>query len=365
MCGAALAALGAFTLAVLGAAWYVSGRVIAVAWVSDSYPLRVVASDQRARLVVLTRGPDAAEPGSFRLAWRGGHVIVGAVVGGTRTTVSRRILGSGAPPRVGAKVGIEPDRFAGNPASALGYRYRVAMVPTAVGGMPAWYLAGRRRTWAILIHGLGGSRRDTLPAMPLLRALGFPVLAISYRNDPGAPQSRDHRSRLGAAELRDVAAAVEFAIRHAARGVVLYGWSMGGLLALRAARDPAVAPNVRAIVLDSPLLDWPATLDYWARRHGIPRLFAALTEAVIAWRAGIDYAQFDALRHEAQLRPPVLLIQGTADTVVPPALATRFARARPSLVTYVPVADADHVSAIDTAPRLYAAALRNFLAPFR
>jgi hypothetical protein len=228
--------------------------------------------------------------------------------------------------------------------------------------MPAWYLPGRRSTWVILIHGLGGSRADTLPAMPTLHALGYPMLAISYRNDIGAPQSPDHQSHLGASEWHDVVASVDYAIRHHASGVVLYGYSLGGSMALIVARDPRIRPYIRAVVLDSPLLDWPATLDYAARRDGIPQPFAAITETLLSWRAGIDYAQFDQLSHERELRAPVLLFQGSADTVVPPELAAKFAHNRPGLVTYVPVAGADHVSAIDTDPSAYKSALRRFLA---
>jgi alpha-beta hydrolase superfamily lysophospholipase len=134
-------------------------------------------------------------------------------------------------------------------------------------------------------------------------------------------------------------AAVDYALEHHAVGVMLYGYSLGGSMALLVARDPRIGPYIRAVVLD-----WPATLDYAARRQGIPQLFAALTEQVLTWRTGIDYSQFDQLAHEPELKLPILLFQGTSDTVVPPGLATRFAHNRPQLVTYVPVAGADHVS---------------------
>ena len=349
-------------VAVFGAAWYVSGRLMEITHVRDSYPLRVLALDSNDEVVVLRRGPDAAEPGSFRLAWPRGHAIVGAVLSCTGATVTRRVSAIHGRLAAGEQVGIEPDLYTGNPFTALHLSYSTVPVPTPLGAMPAWYLPGRRTTWAILIHGLGGSRADTLPAMPALHALGYPMLAISYRNDIGAPQSPDHHSHLGATEWHDVAAAVDYALGRHASGVVLYGYSLGGSMALILARDPHIRSAVRAIVLDSPLLAWPATLDYAAQRRGIPEPFAALVEVVLAWRMHVDYAEFDQLAHEQQLQTPILLLQGTDDTVVPPRLAREFARKRPDLVTYVPVAGADHVSAIDTAPRRYKSALRRFLA---
>jgi pimeloyl-ACP methyl ester carboxylesterase len=352
----------ALLFAVFGVAWYASGRLMAVTHVRESYPLRVLASDTDAKTVVLRRGTDAAEPGTFRLAWPGGHAIVGAVISSTSETVTRRISLVDGQLTVGQRVGIESNPYTGNPLTALGLAFSTVSVATALGPMPAWYIPGRRSTWIILIHGLGGSRADTLPAMPTLHALGYPMLAVSYRNDLGAPQAPDHRSHLGATEWHDVAAAVAYAVGHHAGGVVLYGYSLGGSMALMVARDPATRPYIRALVLDSPVLDWPATLDYAAEQHGIPRVFARITEPLLAWRAHIDYAQFNQLEHERQLRVPVLLFQGGADTVVPPNLAREFARDRPGLVTYVPVAGADHVSAIDTDPGAYKSALRRFLA---
>ena len=349
-------------LAVFGAAWYASGRLIAIVHVHDIYPLRVVTIDTQSGIVILDHGPDAAEPGSFRLAWHGGQAIVGGVLSSTHGTVTRRVSNLHGRLVAGSQVGIEPDLYTGDPLTALRLKFSRLSVPTSLGGMPAWYLPGRRSTWVILIHGLGGSRADTLPAMPTLHALGYPMLAISYRNDVDAPRSGDRRSHLGSSEWHDVAAAVDYALSHGASGVVLYGYSLGGSMALIVARDPQIRPHVRAVVLDSPLLDWPATIDYAARRRGIPQVFAALTETVLAWRAHIDYAQFDQLEHESQLRAPVLMFQGTSDTVVPPHLASQFAHNRPGLVTYVPVAGADHASAIDTDPSMYKAALARFLA---
>jgi pimeloyl-ACP methyl ester carboxylesterase len=347
---------------VFAAAWYASGRLMAIVHVHDTYPLRVVAVDARRADVILDRGPDATEPGSFRLAWRGGQAIVGAVLSSARGTVTRRVTSVDGRLVAGTHVGIEPDLYTGDPLSALHLKFSSVAVPSSLGGMPAWYLPGRRSTWAILIHGLAGSRADTLPAMPTLHALGYPMLAISYRDDVGAPRSPDDHGHLGATEWHDVAAAVEYALAHHASGVVLYGYSFGGSMALMVARDPSLRFDVRAVVLDSPLLDWPATIDYEARRRGIPQVFAALTETILAWRAHVDYAQLDQLQDEQQLRAPVLLFQGTSDTVVPPNLAARFAHDRPGLVTYVPVAGADHVSAIDTAPKTYRIALERFLA---
>ena len=359
---AALVTLGASSLSI---AWYASSQLIAVFHVRDAYPLRVLAVSASGTMITLSAGRDAAEPGTFRLAWSGGHATVGPVTRTDRGSVTRALTGVHGRLAAGLPAGIEPDPYTGSPLTALRIPFRTVLVPTPLGGMPAWQLTGRRHTWVILIHGLGGSRADTLPVMSDLRALGFPMLAISYRNDVGAPASPDHQGHLGATEWHDVAAAIRYATSHGAKGVILYGFSLGGAMALVTAEDSSARRSVRALVLDSPVLDWQATLDYQARLRGIPPPLASLTELLVAWRAGLSYAQFDQLRHEKQLRVPVLLIQGTADTIVPPAIAGQFARARPGLITYLRVPGADHESAVDTNPAAYRAALDRFLGPYR
>jgi pimeloyl-ACP methyl ester carboxylesterase len=345
----------------VGFAWYLTSRLVAVTHVQDTYPLRVRAVDTRDATVTLTTGPDAAEPGSFRLAWPGGYGIAGPVTASGNGFVTRRISDVTGHLSVGQQAGIEPGRYTGDPLTALGIHYATVRVPTPIGEMPAWQISGRRSTWVILIHGLGGNRADTLAAIPALHVLGFPILAITYRNDVGAPASPDRQSHLGATEWHDVDAAVRYATRQGASGVVLFGYSLGAAMAMVTAEDSPVRGRVRGLILDSPILDWQATLTYQGRRHGLPTSLIRLAEKLLAWRTGLNFAQFNQLQHETSLHVPVLLIQGTADTIVPVSLADAFARGRPGLVTYLRVAGADHVSAMDTDPSAYRAALTRFL----
>jgi pimeloyl-ACP methyl ester carboxylesterase len=349
---------------VLALAWYLSGRLTAVTRVKDTYPLHVIAVDTSTGTITINRGPDATEPGDFRLAWSNGEAVIGAVIRTTSASVTRHLSAVHGQLRVGVHVGIEPNPYTGDPRRAFRLAFATVSIPTALGGMPAWYLPGRRSTWVILVHGLGGSRTDTLAAMPTLHSLGYPMLAISYRNDLGAPPSPDHRSHLGGTEWHDVEAAVDYASHHQASGIVLYGYSLGGGMAFVVARDAQVKSDIRAIIADSPVLDWGTTLEFAAHRRGIPRPFTDLVETMLGHRIHLDYAQFDQLHWENSLRLPVLLIQGEADTIVPPGVAARFAAKRPDVVSYLAVPGADHVSAIDTDPRGYRQSLNKFLANY-
>ena len=362
---AVVVAITVLAAATIGLAWYSAVRLTDVVHVGPSYPLRVLSVGRAQRYVVLSRGPDALEPGTFRLAWKGGQAVVGAVAATTASTVTRELSAVVGHLSPGQAAGVQADRYTGDPWQALRIRFRSVRVPTPLGPMPAWYVPGALHTWVIVVHGLGGSRADGLSAISLLHPLGFPTLAITYRNDVGAPASRDHLSHLGTTEWRDVGRAVDYAMSHGASGVVLYGYSLGGAMCLVTAHDPAYSRHVEAIVLDSPLLDWRSTLAFQASRVHLPAFMAALVATMASWRTGADLSMLSEPVLERDLSVPALLFQGTADTVVPPYLAARFARADRRLVTYVAVKGADHVGAVGADPSLYRAALDRFLARFR
>jgi pimeloyl-ACP methyl ester carboxylesterase len=342
--------------------WYFVDRLVQVTPVAESYPLQVVAVDPTGT-VKLSRGPDADEPGSFRLSWPGGHARAGPVVTSDRTTVTRSLTEISGRLTSGQRVGIQANPFTGDPRSGLGLAFTDVAVAGATGALPAWYIAGPRQTWVLLIHGLDGSRADTLPAMPTLSALGFPMLAITYRNDTGAASSADHRSHLGDTEWQDIEAAIDYARGNGAQGVVLYGWSLGAGMAVVTSEQAPRRDAIRALVLDSPLLDWRATLSFHASRHGLPAPFTWASETMLDVGLGVHLDRYSAHRLAAALTVPVLVVQGTADAVVPLATADAFARARPDLVSYLRVVGADHVSGTDSDPDRYATALERLLGP--
>ncbi len=102
-----------------------------------------------------------------------------------------------------------------------------------LGRFPAWYVAGRRpdaETWAILVHGKGGSRREMFRMTRATVAAGLPSLDITYRNDEGRPQDPSGYYQYGRTEWRDLEGAVAYAAARGAERVVLGADSMGGAI---------------------------------------------------------------------------------------------------------------------------------------
>jgi hypothetical protein len=358
-----LSVLVLLVLAVLlgGVGWYYSSVLLRP--VRDlEYPDQVVAV--RDGEVWLSPGRWVEQPGEWGLRWPGGLAHVGPVLGPVAAGVVRRPLRPGPVPPVGP-VMVDAGLFDPDP-STRGLAFETVSVPAPLGDCPAWFVPGTGSTWLIAVHGRGVDHRECLRVLPVPHSLGHPVLAISYRNDIGAPASPDGHYHLGDSEWQDLAASVEYALAHGATGLVLYGWSMGAAIIgayLNRAPDALLSP-VRAVVWDSPMLDWRATLRLQAHRRHLPPGLTPLATAITRRRIGIDFDQFDLVRHPPARRPPTLLFHGDADTAVPVATSRALAAEAPRLgwpLHYVEVPGAEHTANWNVDPARYESAVAQFL----
>src|SRR5699024_4732453 len=110
---------------------------------------------------------------------------------------------------------------------------------TGAGPSPAWLIPGRSgRSWAVHIHGMGSTRAGTLRGARVAASLGLTSLVDTYRNSPEGRTYGCGRNTLGIDESDDVEAALEYAVAHGAERIILFGRSMGAIIALRLAHDP-------------------------------------------------------------------------------------------------------------------------------
>ncbi len=311
--------------------------------------------------IVLTRNEDSQRPGVYGLEWTGGHASVGAIVGESAHTVTRRLRAVRGYLTPGMDVGVEANVYAGDPAQAFGLPSRMVQVPGELGPMPAWSVPGRGNTWAIVVHGINGTPQEGLRLIPTLHQAGLPTLLITYREDQGAPPSPDGFHHMGLTEWRDLAAAARYALAHGARRLLLVGYSMGGAIVAQFMQRSPLARRVSGLVLDAPALDWRRVLEFNATQKGFPALAALPLEWAIGARIDADWDSLDALRHPEDFQLPILLFHGTDDKVVPISTSDDFAAELPDWVTYYRVPGAGHTESWNVAPALYQRRLRRFL----
>ncbi len=360
----------------LGGGWYFSGHLYQQALsgaakraAKPTYNLSVAAVTPG---TVTLRVPDdpgqLLTPGVWGLQWPTGYGQVTRIVARGQGTVTRAFRHlTGSPLTVGARVALDNKAFPSNPRVGLGIPFRDVTYRGPLGSYPAWFVPGPRNTWAVLVHGNSMDRLDTIKIVPALHRLGLPVLMISYRNDAAAPQDPSGMLRYGLMEWQDLAAAVQYALVHGARRLLLVGYSMGGAIAASFLERSPLAAQVAGVILDSPMMDFSRTVDLGASRQTLPLVGLALPQSltvvakwIAGWRYGVDWRSLDYLRGAAKLQAPILLFQGTADIRVPVATSDELARIAGD-VTYVRVAGANHLDSWNLDPARYDVAVQAFV----
>lgn len=308
-------------------------------------------------LIRLSSDRESLAPGVWALEWSGGFGRVGRIVRADSETVVREFRAVTGRPPVGGWASLRGVARSADPMSQLGLPFESVSIAGPLGTYPAWWVAGPGSTWVVYVHGRGANRAEGLRTLGVLAARGLPGLLVTYQNDPGAPASPDGFSHLGLTEWEDLEAAVRHALDHGASDVVLAGYSMGGQVVVQFLARSPLAGRVRAVVLESPLLDWDATLALRARAMGVPAIFKRLGQQAASARAGIDWDRLGAATRAEGARPATLLFHDAHDDIAPVTVSEAWARARPAQVTLVRVEGGNHVEAWNVDPVSYSARL--------
>lgn len=347
-----------FSSIVVLAAWASSQAVLSA---SSSFPLTLRLVSATKETVTLPLKKETAYEGFYGLNWQNESAVLGPVLARSSRTVTRRIIKATGPLEPGQRVHWDIYVYRGDPQSVWGLNYEMVPLQGELGTLPAWFLLGPRSTWILLVHGLSATREESLRILPVLSRMGFPLLGLSFRNDRSGPPTADRLSHLGDTEWRDIEPGVRFALEHGAQSLVLYGWSMGGCVVETFLRRSSYVPQVRAVILDSPVLDWRGAISAIVRHNHLSPGLANLVERLVEWRAGIDLEALTYVPPAPGRTTPTLLFHGDADGAVPVESSDAFAKARPDLITYCRVHGADHIQSWNVGPQAYEDAVKTFL----
>ena len=333
------------------------------------------AAGQQITLRGLDGGPMPPMLGLQGLRWDGGYAqVLDLGPNDPGPVVASFTLVAGEVPGIGSPAELDARYYPQDPLeSDLGLRE--ISVPGPLGDYPAWVgtptiVPGQDAsdTWAIVVHGNSLSAADGLRMVPILTEAGYPTLVATYRNDPGAPEDPSGKLRYGLTEWEDLEAMVRYALAEGSDGVVLDGYSMGGAAIMAFLQRSDLADQVRAVILDAPMLDFSETVDDNASREeiapGVP-LPSSLTDVakwIAAKRFDVDWDGLNYLADtDAYADIPFLVFHGTADTTVPIATSREFAALLPEQVQLIEVAGAEHIESWNPDPDAYDSAVRTFL----
>jgi uncharacterized protein len=309
-----------------------------------------------------------SKPELYGVAWQGGLGHLGAAVSVAGGVVTRPLtVTSGSAPVVGQLAGLERAYFLGDVEAALGISVEDVAVPGPLGPLPAWYFPGRGETFVIGVHGQNGTRKDVLRIVDIVHHMGYPALAVTYRNDRGTEPDPSGYLRHGQTEWRDIEAAVRWSLAHGARSVVLAGQSMGGAVVAAFLKHSPFAPVVSRVLLDAPMLDLHAIVDYQVGRYCTPALGRVLAplvwtaERIASIRFGVDWSAASYLDETSWLKVPALVTHGDDDTRVPVSMSAALKGLRPSLVTLAVFPGAGHLESWNIDRARYTSLVESFL----
>lgn len=179
------------------------------------------------------------------------------------------------------------------------------------------FFRGRSLATVVLVHGYGGNQDELLPVAAALHAEGFGVFTFDAR---GCGRSGGAVT-FGALESDDLIAIVDHLAGRAdveAGRIGVLGFSMGAASAiLAAARDPRIA----AVVADSAWSDvrsWLRPSLRYFLLHPRER-FSPPSLRLVELRARIDLRLLRPIDVVGRISPrPLLLLHGSADTIVLP-----------------------------------------------
>jgi uncharacterized protein len=175
-----------------------------------------------------------------------------------------------------------------------------------------WYIPSTNKTekTVILLHGYPADKGNILPALAFLHE-DFNLLLFDFRY-LGA--SEGSYSTAGAKEVEDLVAAVQFLKGRDVKEVGVWGFSMGGAVALMAIER---APEIKAVVSES---SYASLAQMAFQLFRIPLLNYPMAYLVGFWAKiflGIDLQDVSPAQRVRDATIPILLMHSSADSVIP------------------------------------------------
>ena len=334
--------------------------------VKGEFPILEVVEDKGQKFLLLPDNQDTRAPGIQSLFWnsRRGHCVVEPAhldEAGQWFRVLQN-FGEHIQPVHGAWLsgwlGERPEHF-----GFLQYEH----VHLANGTL-AWRTGNIHSDWVIHVHGRKTLMGETLRNFKLFEDLGFSQLTISHETDAKPFGLGKHKSTMGLNEWAQIEHAIEFAKANGAQRIVLFGWSLGGMMVGRYLVKSIHQGIVKAAIFDSPMFDVRNTLRFQAKLSNFDEQFAdevcSLMEKSLALKL-LGYPQvvvddFSLARNSIRTTIPMLVMYSANDGYVESNDSVLFSQMNPSS-QLVEFPGARHCRLKNSDPSGYERVVRDFI----
>ena len=216
---------------------------------------------------------------------------------------------------VGIYQTVKPERLVTTRTPAdMGLAYEDVALKTADGvDIAAWYVPAEKSTDAavLVLHGYPADKGDVLPRSAFL-ARTYNLLLIDFRS---MGKSGGSYTTLGAKEIEDAIAGVEFLKAKGMERIGTYGFSMGGAVALSL---PSRTHSIDAVVSEAAYADLRRMAEEPYRYLGpLKVVCASLTALTARLLLGVDIDRASPATTLQGVKIPILVIHSRKDKTVP------------------------------------------------
>jgi alpha-beta hydrolase superfamily lysophospholipase len=334
--------------------------------VKGDFRILSVAENAGAYRVLLPHNDDTAANGTQSLFWasRRGHALVEPAEATDEGRWFNILVNYGATPV--ATKGAWLSGWLGERLEHFGnLAYERVQLPNKTRAIRTRSSSAK---WVVHVHGRKTLVGETLRNFSLFDSLGFNQLSFSHETDPKPLGLGKHRSTLGFQEWKQLEEAVIFAKSNGAEKVLLFGWSLGGMIVGQFLNSSKLTDVVAAAIFDSPMFDVRNTLRLQAKLSGYDEQFAdevceLIKGSKILRLLGYPKLVFDQMslcRSALDSTVPSLVLYSKNDGYIAYEDAERFAHINRS-VTLVEFPGARHCRLSNSNPAKYEETIRTFV----